>query len=104
MEAGCRRRRNSLAWTIGLAAGMCICGGQSASAEEAASLVDRAAWIWWDKDANAIGPPYHDSEFSFTKEFSVDGEVKKAILHVTAEWFRAVSRPGRPGPRKAPRL
>jgi hypothetical protein len=64
---------------------MCICGGQAASAEEAASLLDRAAWIWWDKDTNAIEPPYHDSEFSFTKEFTVDGEVKKAALHVTAE-------------------
>jgi hypothetical protein len=49
------------------------------------ALLDRASWIWWDKDTNAIQPPYKESEFTFTKEIAIAGEVRQATLRVTAE-------------------
>lgn len=53
--------------------------------QEAETVLDHAYWIWWDKDTNAIRPPYQRSEYSFTKEFDVQGAVKTATLRVTAE-------------------
>jgi hypothetical protein len=76
--------RQLILWTICLALGVLAASrGQAAGGDD--PLLDRACWIWWDKDTNAIQPPYHDSEFSFAKEYAVEGEVRKATLRVTAE-------------------
>jgi hypothetical protein len=48
--------------------------GAAWAAEGTDPLLDRAWWIWWDKDTNAIQPPYKDSEFSFTKAVTFEGE------------------------------
>ena len=77
--------RKTIVTAISLIAGLCIFGGRSASAADADPLLDRAAWIWWDKDTHAIAEPYQFSVFSFTKEFNLEGEAKKATLHITAE-------------------
>jgi len=67
----------------GLGVGLLAATG--AQAGEADPLLDKACWIWWDKDTNAIQEPYRTSEFSFTKELAIEGEVRRATLRVTAE-------------------
>ena len=79
-----RPKRRPVVFVAGcLAVG--IIAAAMARAEQADPLLQRACWIWWDKDTNAIREPYRLSEFSFTKEYSVDGEIRKATLRVTAE-------------------
>ena len=84
------RKPSRRRWTVLLAvAALAVLAGGLARAESAVRrtdpLLNQACWIWWDKDTNAIQEPYRNSEFSFTKDFAVDGEVKKAVLRVTAE-------------------
>ena len=74
----------AMAGALVLLVGMAAAGAARA-AEGTDPLLDRAWWIWWDKDTNAIQPPYKESEFSFTKEVAVEGEVRAATLRITAE-------------------
>jgi len=62
-----------------------VLAGGLARAEQADPLLHQACWIWWDKDTNAIQEPYRNSEFSFTKDFVLDGEARRAVLRITAE-------------------
>lgn len=72
--------------TIGLAvATQCKAQPAPSAAIDADKLLNQAAWIWSDKDVNAIPETYKKSLFTFTKEIQAEGEIKSANLRITAE-------------------
>jgi len=68
---------------VSLVSGLCALAPLCAAEDN--ELLDQACWIWYDKDTNAIDQSIAKSEFTFTKELTLDGPVSEALLRVTAE-------------------